>query len=196
MPTSENVVRYIRRVASPVLASAPEANAAEIIVDATTNTFKFHSAGAKEVLDLSNTQTVTGNKTFSGSTGVRVPVSVLTTDAVTVTAAQTGTVFICTATTGTQVFTLPAAATAGLSYTFVAGAGSANGEIRIGVATGDNILGKIHAAQDGTALVTTASTGLLLNTASGNVAGDMVTLVADGITTWYMVAEMGAWSAA
>jgi hypothetical protein len=195
MPISENTVRYIRRVASPTLASAPTPDAAEIIVDASTNTLKFHSAGAKEVMDLSNTQTVTGNKTFSGSTGVRVPVSVTATAAVTVTAADTGTVYICTASSGTQVFTLPAASTAGLTYTFTAGAGSANGEIRVGVATGDNILGKIHAAQDGTALVTTATTGLLLNTASGNVAGDSVTLVADGITTWYMSAVIGAWSA-
>ena len=39
------------------------------------------------------------------------------------------------------------------------------------------------------------ATGLLKNTAANNVVGDSVTLVSDGITTWYMTAQLGAWSA-
>jgi len=203
----EHVVRYIRAFAGPALVAEP--GATEIALDTTTGTLKFASgATTKEVADLSTAQTVTGAKTFSGAStfsgattftgataGVRRGVSVTLADTIAIAAADSGTVYIATKTTATQVFTLPLAATAGLTYTFVCGTGAINGEIHIGVQTGDLITGKIHAAQDGTALVTTVTTGLLKDTAAGNVVGDSVTLVSDGLTTWYMVAQMGAWSA-
>ena len=133
--------------------------------------------------------------TFTGATtGVRQTGTVTAAATLTVTAAMSGTSFICTAAAGTQVFTLPAAVTAGLVYTFICGAGAAGGEIRVGVASGDNIVGKTSGAQDGTGLVSTATTGLLLNTAGGNVVGDFVTLVSDGVTTWYMRGVAGAWT--
>jgi hypothetical protein len=147
-------------------------------------------AGAKT---LTGTTTLSGTTAFTGATtGVRAAVSVTAADTATYAATDSGLVVIATKGSATQVFTLPAAATPGVQFTFVCA--HASGEIRVGVATGDNIIGKTHGAQDGTGLVSTATTGLLLNTAAGNVVGDFVTLVSDGITTWYMVAVAGAWS--
>lgn len=205
---SDNIMRWIRSIASPALGTDAQ-GASELALDAATDTLKFGTKGntTKEILDLSTTQTVTGNKTFSGSTaisgaltltgavaGVRDSVSVTLADTVAITTAQSGTVFICTKTSATQVLTLPAAATAGLCYTFVCGAGAAGGEIQVAVGTGDNIVGKTHAANDGTGLVSTVTTGLLKNTAATNVVADMITLVSDGITTWYSIAQTGVWS--
>ena len=195
MPTIlSDIAMYIRRVASPTLRSAPEPYAAVIVVDSTTDTLKFHSGGEKEVMDLSNTQTITGTKTFTGTTAVRAPVVVTAEATYAITAAQSGTMFVCTRSSLTQVFTLPLAATAGLEYTFVCA--HADGEIRLAVGTGDNIIGKTHGAENGTGILTTASTGLLLNTAAGNVVGDFVTVRSDGLTTYYMRSVAGAWSAA
>jgi len=122
-------------------------------------------------------------------------VQVTAADTLTLTAAMTGTTIIATKTSATQVFTLPAAATPGLNYRFVCGVGNSASEIQVAVGTGDNILGKIHASNDGTALASTVTTGVLKNTAATNVVGDFVKLVSDGITTWYMAEEAGVWSA-
>jgi hypothetical protein len=103
---------------------------------------------------------------------------------------ESGKVFVQTASTGTTAYTLPAAAP-GLKYTFVCG--NANGEILINVATGDAIVTKIHAAQDGTALAPAAGTGIK-NTAATNVAGDSITLVALNDTTWYGTSLIGLWA--
>lgn len=155
-------------------------------------------AGAKTLTGtvvMSGSVTLSGTTAFTGATtGVRSAVSVTLADTIAPLAADSGTTYICTKTTSTQIFTLPAAATAGLTFTVVCGAGAAGGEIQVGVATGDNIIGKTHAANDGTGLVSTVTTGLLKNTAATNVVGDFCRLVSDGITTWYMVAEAGVWS--
>jgi hypothetical protein len=103
---------------------------------------------------------------------------------------ESGKVFVQTASTGTTAYTLPAAAP-GLKYTFVCG--NAAGEILINVATGDAIVTKIHAAQDGTALAPAAGTGIK-NTAATNVAGDSITLVALNNTTWYGTSLIGLWA--
>ncbi len=211
----DHIARWIRGIPGPALATDAQ-GASEIALDSTTGTLKFASGGTttKEVADLSSTQTVTGNKTFSGTTtlsgttalsgtaaftgattGVRNAV-VLGVAAVTITAADSGTVYIATKATQSpdQIFTLPAAATPGLTYTFVCGHGT--GEITVAVATGDNILGKTHGAENGAALATTATTGILINTVATNVIGDFCTLVSDGATSWYMVAVAGVWAAA
>lgn len=173
----------------------------EIAVD-DTGILKFRSvdAGDIQAVDTLHTQTVAGAKTFTGALtfsgltdGLRRSATSVTSSAtITVTAAQTGTTFISTAGSGTQVFTLPAAATSGLTYSFVCG--NAATEIILGVASGDNIVGKTDGATDGTGLVSTVTTGQLKNTAAGNVKGDFVTIVSDGITTWYMVAIAGGWT--
>ena len=203
----EHIVRYIRSIPGPALTAEP--GAVELAHDATTGTLKFASgATTKEVADLSTAQTVTGAKTFSGAStfsgattftgatgGVRRGVSVTLADTIAIAAADSGTVYIATKTTATQVFTLPLAATAGLTYTFICGQGAAGSEIHIGVSTGDLIAAKTHAANDGTGLLTTATTGLLKNTAASNVVADTITLVSDGITSWYATAQTGVWSA-
>lgn len=175
---------------------AARPGAAELGVETATHNLVFRANGAtRKAIDNFSDQTVAGAKTMSGTLGVRVPVTVTTDATATLTSADTGKVYICTASSGTQVFSLPAASTGGLMFTFVCG--HASGEIRVGVVTtGDNIIGKTHGAQDGTGISTTATTGLLLNTAATNVIGDFVTLVSDGLTSYYMVAVAGAWSAA
>jgi hypothetical protein len=201
MPISEDIVRYVRRLASPVLGgTAPDF--AELAVDKTTNTLKYHSNGTHEAVTLDLTQAITGDKTLSGTTsftgataGVRRAVSVTAANTIAITAAMSGTVFVATKASATQVFTLPAAATAGLEYTFVCGTAGLDGEIHVGVFAGDLITGKIHAAENGTALLSTVTTGLLKNTAGTNVDGDFCTLVSDGVTTWYMISLAGVWSA-
>jgi hypothetical protein len=197
----DHIVRYIRAYAGPALTAEP--GSTEIALDTATGTLKFGvGATTKEVADLSTAQTVTGAKTFTGAatftgatTGLRRAVSVTAADTIAITAAMSGTVFVATKASATQVFTLPAAATAGLEYTFVCGTGGIASEIHVGVFAGDLITGKIHAAENGTALLSTVTTGLLKNTAATNVDGDFCTLVSDGVTTWYMVALAGVWSA-
>lgn len=107
-----------------------------------------------------------------------------------ITAAMSGRMFVDVKGSGTTTFTLPAAA-AGLTYTFVCG--NASGELLITPASGDAIVTKIHAANDGTALAPAAGTGIK-NTAATNVAGDCITLVALDDTTWYGVAMTGVWA--
>lgn len=117
--------------------------------------------------------------------------SATTATAATLTAADSGKVTIVTATSGTPTFTLPAAATAGLTFTFVNG--HASNEVLINVVTGDNIVGKTHGAENATGIATTANTGIK-NTAATDVIGDFVTLVSGGGTTWYMTAVAGVWA--
>lgn len=213
MATTDDIVRYVRRVASPYFGgTAPDR--AEFAVDKTTNVFKYHSNGTHEAVALDLTQTITGDKTFEGTTalsgattlsgttaftgaqaGVR-RATVVGVAAVVITEADSGTTYIATKATQSpdQIFTLPPAATPGLYYTFVCGHGT--GEITVAVSTGDNILGKTHGAENGAAFATTATTGILINTVATNVIGDFCTLQSDGITSWYMTAVAGVWAAA
>ena len=151
---------------------------------------------------LVGNNTFTGTNTFTGSLvasggvtgtvtgGVVRPVAAQATGTKSVSAAESGTVFVNTQGASTTTFTLPSAA-AGLTYTFVES--NASGEILITPATGDAIVTKIHAAQDGTALAPAAGTGIK-NTAATNVAGDCITLVALDTTTWYGVGMTGLWA--
>lgn len=63
---SEDIVRYVRRLASPVLRGT-EPDRAEIAVDTTTGALKYHSNGTHEAVTLDLTQAITGDKTFSGA---------------------------------------------------------------------------------------------------------------------------------
>lgn len=157
---------------------------------------------------LTGDNTFSGTNTFSGSTtisgaltasggvtgtltgGTVRPVAAQATASKSVSAAESGTMFVDTQGAATTTFTLPGAA-AGLNYTFVCG--SAAGEILITPASGDAIVTKIHAAENGTALAPAAGTGIK-NTAATNVAGDMISLVALDATTWYGVAMTGLWA--
>lgn len=147
---------------------------------------------------LIGNNTFTGTNTFSGPvvatggvTGGRTGLAAAqATASKSVSAAESGTMFVNTQGAATTTFTLPGAV-AGLTYTFVEG--NAAGELLITPASGDAIVGKIHAANDGTALAPAAGTGIK-NTAATNVAGDTVTLVALDTTTWYITAQTGVWA--
>ena len=115
-----------------------------------------------------------------------------TTATITVTASDTGTTYIAKRSSSTQTFTLPSASTAGLTYTFING--HVDGMIYIKGQSGDTINCKSNA--DGTDRVSVsvlATTGLR-NNAATNVLGDNITLVSDGISTWWMTAQSGIFS--
>jgi hypothetical protein len=187
-------------------AFSPRQGRAEIGVERDTGVLVFRGgASVKAAVDDTSTQTIAGTKTLTGTvnltgaaaftgatTGVRRPATVTTETTRTLTAAESGAVMVCTAASGTQVFTLPLALTSGLEYSFVCG--HASGEIHVGVGTGDRIVGKTDGAAAGTGLISTVTTGLLKDTAASNVVGDHVTLVSDGLLSWYMIAVAGAWS--
>lgn len=118
------------------------------------------------------------------------PVAAITEETEAVTADESGKVFVQTRSSTTVTFTLPAAQ-AGLEYTFVCG--NASSEILITPATGDAIVTKIHAAENGTALAPAAGTGIK-NTAATNVAGDFIRLTCLDGTTWYGTGMAGVWA--
>ena len=115
-----------------------------------------------------------------------------TTATITVAASDSGTTYIAKRSSSTQTFTLPSASTAGLTYTFING--HVDGMIYIKGQSGDTINCKSNA--DGTDRVSVsvlATTGLRNNSAT-NVLGDNITLVSDGISTWWMAAQSGIFS--
>lgn len=138
---------------------------------------------------LRNGLTVTGRIGGSGYLGNVAIKS--TSAAVTVTATESGKVFIQAAGASTT-FTLPANTAAGLVYSFVCGA--AGGAILIDPASSnDKFIGKTSGADDGTAVAPASGTGIK-NTAATNVAGDHCTLVSNGAGIWYMISVAGVWA--
>lgn len=97
----------------------------------------------------------------------------------TVLAADSGTVFLATATD--VVFTLPATVK-GLIYTFVTAAVSAGTGTSLSPNASDNI-------NEGT------DDKDLINTGTSDNVGDSVTLVADGTLGWYTISKIGTWAA-
>jgi len=133
-----------------------------------------------------------GRMTFTnGTVGMtRVPEITLTAATDTLTAAESGAVIIATKASATQTFTLPVGTSAGCTFTFVCGA--IGGEILIDPAGTDNILTK--AANNAGASVAPAGGTGIKNTAATNVLNDYLTLVCDGVDTWYTVAQSGIWA--
>ena len=107
----------------------------------------------------------------------------------TLTVARSGEVIIANE-AATQTYTLPAATNAGVTFTFVCG--NAGGQISLDPVGDDTI--SLLTDDSGTAIVSTATTGTVLNTAATNVAGDTLTIVADGVSRWYMISQNGIWS--
>lgn len=107
----------------------------------------------------------------------------------TLTVARSGEVIIANE-AATQVFILPAATSAGVYFTFVCG--NAGGQISLDPAGADTV--SLLTDDSGTAIVSTATTGTVLNTAATNVVGDTLTIVADGVSRWYMISQNGIWS--
>lgn len=129
-------------------------------------------------------------RSFVPQFGALRNVSAQTAETKLVEAAESGSVFVQTRSSTTVTYTLPPAA-AGLEYTFVCG--HADSEILITPASGDAIVTKIHASNDGTALAPAAGTGIK-NTAATNVAGDFIRIVSLDGTTWYGVGMAGVWA--
>jgi hypothetical protein len=130
------------------------------------------------------------------NTGVgQKTVSITASDA-TLTAEDSGKVFICTK-TSTQTFTLPTAAAAGggCVYTFICG--DATGEINFVTAGTDDTIATHFAAvgvDADTAIITTTDKGLK-NTGATNAIGDQCTIVSDGVGKWYGVGiNCGIWA--
>lgn len=160
----------------------------------------------QQILDKFTIQESDGETTFDGaleitgdlqvggsvveSGGAVKQVAATTAETEGVTASESGKVFVQTRDSTTVTYSLPAAA-AGLTYTFVCG--HADSEILITPVTGDAIVTKIHAAENGTALAPAAGTGIK-NTAATNVAGDAITLTALDDTTWYGTSIIGLWA--
>lgn len=144
------------------------------ISNATDRTFTFQDA----------------NLTAGGSNHVDTTAATIT-----VSDYPSGTTFSGSATSGTQTFTLPAAA-AGLRYTFIAN--HASSEILINPATGDAInimtFAAVGADADTARVAPAAGTGIK-NTAATNVVGDNVVLHAIDGTTWYGIGiTVGIWA--
>lgn len=197
---SSGVAYLIRRIrGTAAFANRDGDGLAEVAIDDAGLRFG-QGANVRTAVDLDSTQTITGTKTLSGTTtlsgattisgaatfsaatvGLRTGIEV--TDAATdsLTAAESGKVFICTATSGTQVFTLPATV-AGVTYTFVAA--SADGEINVSPNASDKIQGKG---------ITAADNKDYINTAATNAVGDLITIVGDGTDGWWVLDERGTW---
>ena len=153
---------------------------------------KFDGLNTAKDGTLSGAYTFSGALTLSGAvgftagvTGIRRTAEIqLTGTGDTLTTAESGATIIATKASATQTFVLPSAATAGLFYTFICG--SAAGEILINIIT--------KATNDAGASVAPAGGTGIKNTAATNVLNDYLTLVSDGVDTWYTVAQSGIWA--
>lgn len=141
-------------------------------------------SNTRTVADLEQNQTFSGVKTFTGGSKGVPWKSFTSTDSadITVTAADTGGVWIATKSSATQTFALPATAL-GLTFTFICG--HADGEINISPDAADKITGKGFA---------TADNGDIKNTAASNAVGDTCTLVGDGADGWIGTVVTGTWA--
>lgn len=139
---------------------------------------------------FTGTTTITGTSAITGAANARQVETVASGDK-TLTVAMASRMFIATASSGTQTFTLPTAASlAGNFYTFVCG--HASGEILVTPNSADQISFK-GLVDHSTSVKPTAGTGSK-NTAATNVLGDHVTYVSDGVNTWHEVAGAGIWA--
>lgn len=142
-------------------------------------------------------ETHSGAEVFSGAvTGLRQPVTVGTTATYAPAATDSGMVYIATKTSATQTYTLPTAATAGLTFTFICG--HADGEILVTPAASQTItmttFAAVGADADTAIVAPSAGTGVK-NTAATNAIGNSLTLVSDGITGWYTTGiATGIWA--
>lgn len=104
---------------------------------------------------------------------------------VVLTAAQSGQVFINVSTSGSPSWTLPAATTNGLVFTFICG----------NTTTGFTVTGAqvIHFKTSASGTVLTSTT-TLTNTQGTAIVGDTISLVSDGLV-WWMTAISGIFAA-
>ncbi len=143
-------------------------------------------------LAVTGALTQTGDASFAGATtGLKRTAEIqLTGTGDTLVAAESGKMMIATKASATQTFVLPSAATSGLLFTFKCG--NAAGEILINPAGSEVI--QARATNDAGADITPAGGTGIKNTAGTNVIGDYITLVSDGVSKWYTVAQSGIWA--
>lgn len=144
-------------------------------------------SGTGATLAVGGTSTFTGVATFTATpvfSGGRTRVvnqSALVGATVVLTAADSGSVNINRSTSGSPSWTLPAATTSGLDFTFL----TAN------TTTGYTVTGAqvIHAktSATGTAITTTTT---LTNTQGTAVVGDAISIVSDG-AVWWITSQTG-----
>jgi hypothetical protein len=153
---------------------------------------KYNGLNTDKDISFTGTTAISGTTNFTGATnGLKRTAEIqLTGTGDTLTAAESGKTMIATKASATQTFVLPSAATAGLYFTFICG--SASGEILIDPAGSENITTK--ATNDAGASVAPAGGTGIKNTAATNVLNDYLTLVSDGVDTWYTVAQSGIWA--
>ena len=138
---------------------------------------------------ITGATTITGALTVTGAiSGPRVS-NVITSAAVgatvVLTAAQSGSVCINASTSGSPSWTLPAATTAGLRFTFICGNATAGFTV-----TGAQVI-HFKTSATGTALTSTTT---LTNTQGTAVVGDAITIVSDG-AVWWMESQTGIFAA-
>lgn len=145
-------------------------------------------------INTTSSLTVTGASTLTGAVsfgtvpaGVGAPTtqSALVGATVVLTAAQSGGVFQNRSTSGSPSWTLPAATTNGLMFTF----NTANTTAGFTVTGAQVIHAKTSAT--GTAITTTTT---LTNTQATAVVGDSITIVSDG-AVWWITAQTGIFAA-
>lgn len=140
--------------------------------------------------------TFTGNLTGNVTGGIKLPVTEGTTSTYALAATDSGRVYVATATSGTQTYTLPTVTNnAGVYYTFICG--HAGGEILITPQASQAIVitsfAAVGADADTGIIAPAAGTGIK-NTAGSNAIGDSITLVCSG-TKWFSVGiTSGIWA--
>lgn len=131
--------------------------------------------------------TFSGTTTLSGATSTVVPTaqSALVGATVVLTAADSGKVLFNRSTSGSPSWTLPAATTAGLQYTFVCANTTAGFTV-----TGAQVI-HFKTSASGTVLTSTTT---LTNTQATAIVGDTISIVSDG-AVWWMTAISGIFAA-
>jgi len=113
-----------------------------------------------------------------------------TTVSTTLTASACGNIY--TATTGTQVFMLPATV-ANCKITLINGVGGTSGGMQVDINTADQIFGGFTLASSVVTISDTAGDSIN-NTAATSVKGDYVTLIGDGVDGWFIIGGQGIWA--
>lgn len=108
---------------------------------------------------------------------------------VTLVAKNSGSIYLANKAGSNHVFTLPAANTkAGLLYTFLAL--NTSFELRIVPQSADTLKGIRDTSGDTLTLIA----GRGIKNVTVFEVGDMVTLVSDGVNSWYPLAQVGNWT--
>jgi len=145
---------------------------------------KYQGLSTQKAVVLESTLAVTGVASFVAvPTGIKRSVTRGSTSTYAPTIADSGMVYVAMLGSATQTYTLPAVATAGVTFTFVCG--HASGEILVTTAGTDPLVITSFAAVgvDADTGIVTVTTGVK-NTAATNAIGDTLTIVSDG-TTWF-----------